>query len=177
MHRHPAIADIASGDDKRFDLAARITDETAVRFQSDIGSILSSHPVFNDLANASLNSFLCGPGHQGTVVGMDLLEGNGVLQFLCGVAQQAPICGVVINTVATLVDDGNQIGTVLGDRTEQLVGPAPRFVGLFVLSNRGHEVSVRLVNSSSPLEHLEFEVFVHSVYAALGFLAPKNFGH
>src|ERR1700691_1018918 len=177
MHRHPAIADIASGDDKRFDLAVRITNETAVRFQSDIGSILSSHPVFNDLANASLNSFLCGPRQQGTVVGMDVLEGIAVLQFLCGVAEQAPVCWVVINTVATLVDDGNQIGAVLGDRTEQLVGPASRFVGLFMLSNRGHEISVRLVDGSSPLEHLEFEVFVHSEYAALRFLAPNDFGH
>jgi hypothetical protein len=142
LHGHPAIADIASGDDVGLNLAARVTDETAMRFQGNVGSVLSLHSVFDYLANASLESLLSSPGHQGPVVGVDLLERNGAFQFFLGVAEETLIRGVVIDAVTGLVDNSNQIGTVLCDGTEQLVRPVFRFFGFFVLSNFADEVLV-----------------------------------
>ncbi len=113
-----------------------------MRFQGNVGSVLSLHSVFDYLANASLESSLSSLGHQGPVVGVDLLERNGAFQFFLSVAQETLIRGVVIDAVAGLVDNGNQIGTVLCDGAEQLVRPVFRFFGFFVLSNFGDEVLV-----------------------------------
>jgi hypothetical protein len=135
------------------------------------------HPVFDNLANPGFQGLLSGPGYHGPVVGMDLLKRDGVFQFLLGVAKQTLIAGVVINAVATLVDDGNQIGAILGDRAEQLVGTASPLFGFSMLGNGGEKVSIGFVEGSSPVENLEFEILVHSPYVVFGFLAPKNFRH
>ena len=123
LHGHPAIADIASGDDAGLDLAVRVTDETAMGFQGDVGSVLSSHSVFDDLANASLETFLQQPGPPGAGRRGGSAGKKWCFQFFLCIAQETLIRGVVIDAVAGLVDNGNQIGTVLCDGAEQLVRP------------------------------------------------------
>src|ERR1700688_2312175 len=140
--RHATIADVASGNDECLDLAAGVTNETAMRFQADVGTILSLHAIFDNLANTSLESLLGGPSHHRPVVGMDLLEGNRLLQFFFGIAEETLIRRVVVDAVSALVDHGDQIGTVLGDGTKQLFGAAMRSFDFLAGSGFGDEILV-----------------------------------
>ena len=88
------------------------------------------HAVFQRLADAVFEGLPQVRQHTFPVVGMNLLQGAGGFEFLRRVAEQSLIGGAVVKRLAARIDNGNQVGDVLGDQAETLLAPAQLFGAL-----------------------------------------------
>ena len=116
-----ALGDVAIDDDQAFCFSLGISDDAGGGFQGAPGLIFVAHAVFQALAAAGATGLLGRVQDLLLVVGMDLIQGGGALQFFFRISQHLLVGWTVIEPLAVVVDDGDHVGGILGDQFEELI--------------------------------------------------------
>ncbi len=115
-----AIGDVATDDDEFLGHAFRVDDDAGGRFENAPGAVFVANAVFEGLALSGAARFGAGFLDATAIVGMNLVETGGAFQFGERVAESALVGDAVVDAVAFHVHDGDEVGGVFTDETEEL---------------------------------------------------------
>ena len=116
-----ALADIAVHNHQLFGLPLRVPHGAGGRFQDAPRTVLVAYPVFQPLPLPRGTRLVRRLQHALPVIGMNLLDRRGRLQFLRGVPEYVLVCRAVVNALSGAVHHRNHVRRVLGDQLKQLV--------------------------------------------------------
>ncbi len=123
------LGNVAVDDNEFLDFAARIADGAGVGFKDAPLAVFVPQAVLQAFANTRGAGLAGGVEDFEAVVGMNLLKDRSVGEFGGGVAEDALIGWAVVEAMAFGVDQGDHVGSVLGDDAEQFVAIGGTAVG------------------------------------------------